>query len=333
MAAYSLLGGNPAYLRDLFRSKYPDKDLTTTNGLYETYLFEAGHFQGRIRAGWEEYLDAALDQINQVNAKKILLFLAKHNDREWTRMEIKERCGLAAMSGQELERKLQALVAGDLIAQGHSSLYYRGLGDPTFEEVFRLKYQEEIEQISFEAIKQDMISKFEAENRKLKAQLAAETTEANKLRGRLNQIKGEIGEMLIKAVIRRHSESGRYFAPGDLGNNAEKIRFPRFREIGAYTFMSHDYEFKLDILCRPVEASEWGLAVEVKNRDAKQVDVAEVEKFTAALQALQSRLGEIGATKLQGLVYSFNGFQESALAKLDELGVWHWDFAALDRLS
>jgi len=333
MAAYSLLGGHPAYLRDVFRSKYPDKDLTTINGLYETYLFEAGHFQGRIRAGWEEYLDAALDQINQVHAKKIVLFLAKHNDREWTRMEIKEHCGLAEMSDQELEQKLQALVAGDLIAQGRTSVDYQGLGDPTFEKVFRLKYEKEIEQTSFEAIRQDMLGKFEEENQKLKTRLAARTTEANVLRGELNQIKGKIGEMLIKAVIRRHSESGRYFAADDLGNNAEKIRFPRFREIAAYTFVSHDYDIKLDILCRPVDALEWGLAVEVKNRDTKQTDVAEVEKFAAALQALQPRLGEIGAAKLQGLIYSFNGFQELALAKLDALGIWHWDFATLDSLS
>jgi hypothetical protein len=30
--------------------------------------------------------------------------------------------------------------------------------------------------------------------------------------------------------------------------------------------------------------------------------------------------------------YSFNGFQEAALTKLRELGIWHWGFEILGRL-
>jgi hypothetical protein len=329
LLAHRLLDGHPAYLRDIFRSKCPDKDLTAIQGLYETYLFEVGKPQGRIRAGWEEYLDAALDQINQINAKKIVLFLAKHYDREWTRMEIKEHCGLTEISDQELERKLQALVAGDLIAQGRTSIDYQGLGDPTFDKVFRIKYEKEIEQTSFETTRQDIINQFEQVNRELKAQLAAKTGEAHKLRGQLNQKKGEIGELWIKSIVRRYSEHGRYFAPGELGNNADKIQLPRFREIEAYAFVSHGHEIKLDVLCQPVQSGDWFLALEVKNREAKQVSVEEVEKFAASLQALQEHLG---AVKLSGLFYSFNGFQETALAKLRELGIFCWDFEILDRL-
>jgi len=79
---------------------------------------------------------------------------------------------------------------------------------------------------------------------------------------------------------------------------------------------------------RPSE--DWFLAAEVKNRSAKQVSVEEVEKFAASLQALQEHLG---AVKLQGLFYSFNGFQEPASAKLRELGIFYWDFETVDRLS
>jgi len=326
-----LLDGHPAYLRDIFNSIYPNKDLTTPQGLYDTYLFEVGEpKQGRIRAGCEEYLDLALDEINQVNAKKIVLFLAKHHEREWTRMEIKERCGLTDMSDQELEQKLQALVAGDLIARGRTSVVYQGLGDPTFDKVFRLKYEQEIEQTSLEATRQDMIAQFEQANRELKAALAAKTSEANMRRGELNQKKGEIGEFWIKALLKNYSQRRRYFAPGELGYNTEEIRLPRFREIEAYAFVSRGHEIKLDILCQPVQAEDWHLAVEVKNRSAKQVDIDEVEKFAAALQALKERLSEV---KLHGLFYSFNGFQDAAIAKLRELGIFYWDFETLDRLS
>jgi hypothetical protein len=330
LLAHSLLAGHPAYLRDIFNSKYPHKDLTTPEGLYETYLFEAGARQGRIRAGWEEYLDLALEEINQINAKKIVLFLAKHYAREWSRWEIKERCGLTDMSDQELERKLQALVAGDLIAQGHSSLYYQGLDDPTFDKVFRLKYEEEIEHVSFEAVKQDLMSKFEDENRKLKATLAAQTSETHRVRGAMSQMKGELGELWLKSILRRYSHRQRYFAANELGNNAEAIRLPRFREIEMYAFTSRGQEIKLDILCQPAQAEDWFLAVEVKNRSAKPVSVDEAEKFAATLRALQEHLG---AVKLQGLFYSFNDFQAEALEKLRTLGIFHWDFETLDRLS
>jgi hypothetical protein len=330
LLAHRLLDGHPAYLRDIFRSKCPNKDLTTPQGFNEVYLFEVGKPQGRIRAGWEEYLDAALEQINQINAKKIVLFLAKHHEREWTRQEIKEHCGLLNMNDQELERKLQALIAGDLIAQGRTSVDYQGLGDPTFDKVFRIKYEKEIEQISFEVTRQDIINQLEQANRELQAQLADRTTQVNKLRGALNQKQGEIGELWVKSILRYYSHRRRDFSAGELGNNAEEIRLPRFRKIEAEAFMSGRGEIKIDVLCEPAQSEDWHLAVEVKNRTAKPVSVDEVDKFAADLQALQEHLGD---AKLHGLFYSFNGFQDSALAKLRELGIWHWDFETLDRLS
>jgi len=331
LLAHRLLGGHPAYLRDLFNSKYKAKALTAPQGVYEAYLFEVGTpKQGRIRAGWEEYLDVAFDEINQFNAKKIVLFLAKHHEQEWTRMEIKERCGLTTMDDRELERKLQALVDADLISQGRTSLDYQGLGDTTFDKVFRMKYEKEIEQITFEIVRQNIIDEFERTNRELKTALAAKTHEANVLRGHLNQKKGEIGELWIKSVIRNHSHHGRYFNPGELGNNAEKIRLPLFHEIAVHAFSRQDQKIEIDILCRPALAAEWHLAVEVKNREARQVSVGDVEKFAFKLQAFKEDRGEV---KLQSLYYSFNGFQPAALEKLRELQIYWWDFDALDRLS
>jgi len=331
LSAHRLLDGHPAYLRDIFNSKFPNKDLTTEPGLYETYLFECGHPQlGRIRAGWEEYLDLALDEINQVNAKKIVLFLAKHNDREWSRKEIKEHCGLVEMNDQELERKLQALVAGDLISQGGASIDYQGLGDPTFDKVFRLKYEKEIEQSDFDLIKQDLLNKFAEENQKLKTALAAKTVEANKVRGELNQKKGEIGELWIKALINRYSRPQRYFAPGELGNNTEAIRLPRFREIGAHAFSIAEREFKLDVLCRPAQAEDSHWAVEVKNREVQKIGVKDVEEFADKLQALR----EIkNGAPCQGLFYSCNGFHSEAIERLQALQIFWWNFATLERLS
>jgi len=331
LQAHRLLDGHPAYLRDIFDSQYEKKDLTTTERLYETYFFEVQNpKRGRILAGWEEYIDLAFEQVNGRHAKKIVLFLAKHSDRDWSRMEIKERCGLGDMDDLELERKLQALVAGDLITPGRSPLYYQGLGDSTFAKVFRLKYEEEIEQISFETTTQNMRREFEEANRQLQEALAAKTVEANQLRGALNQKKGEIGELWIKSIVKSYSKRGRYFAPGELGNNTEKIRLPRFKEITPYSFVRGEQRIDLDLLCRPAQKDELHWAVEVKNREVKQVSVNDAEKFAADLQALKEHLG---AAALQGIVYSFNGFHAAALEKLLELNIFWWDFETLEHLS
>jgi hypothetical protein len=175
-----------------------------------------------------------------------------------------------------------------------------------------------------------MIREFEEANHRLKEELAAKTQEANRLRGELNQKKGEIGELWIKSLIRRHAHDQRYFAPGELGNNAEKVRFPRFREIDAYAFAAGDEKINFDIFCRPYEKQEMHWAVEVKNREAKKVSVEEAKKFAESLQALRSRLS---GAQLQGLFYSFNGFQPEAIEKLGELKIFWWDFEKLERLS
>jgi predicted AAA+ superfamily ATPase len=331
LLAHRLLDGHPAHLRALFNSRYEKKDLTTPEGLYDTYLFEAGMpNDGRIRAGWEEYLDLAFHEINEVNAKKIVLFLAKHKDREWSRKEIKKRCGLHNMTDQELERKLKALVAADLISSGRTAVDYQGLGDPTFEKVFRLIYEKEIEEIDLEITKGNLLREFEEENHKLKAGLAAKTKEAHQLRGELNQKKGEIGELWIKSILRNYSHAGHYFAPGELGNNTEKVRLPRFKKIEAHSFVSHGKRIELDVLCEPAQDDEFYLAVEVKNRQAKKVSTDEVEQFAEKLEALRENKGEL---QLQGLFYSFNGFQADALEKLRELKIFWWDFETLERLS
>jgi GTPase SAR1 family protein len=331
LLAHRLLDGHPAYLRDIFNSTYPGKDLTTPEGLNETYLFETSEPNvGRILAGWEEYLDLAFHEINEFNAKKIVLFLAKHNDREWSRKEIREKCGLHEMSDQELDRKLKALVLGDLIAKGRTAIHYRGLGDPTFEKVFRIQYEQEIEETDFETMRQDMLTELRAKYGQLKAELASKSKEVHKVRGAMNQKKGEAGELWIRSVLRRYSQTGKTFAPGELGNNAEPVVLPVFQEIDAYTFSHRGRKIEIDVLCQPEADSEPYLVAEVKNRDAKKVSVKEVERFAANLRVFQEH--RKGA-KVQGLFYSFNGFQAGAIEKLDALGIYRWDFETLETLS
>ena len=68
-----------------------------------------------------EYIAGAFPQINDRNAKNIVLHLSKHRDRELTRTDLLEELNLD-MTDAELEKKLKALVKADIINQGASNL-------------------------------------------------------------------------------------------------------------------------------------------------------------------------------------------------------------------
>ncbi|MCP4220437.1 MAG: hypothetical protein GY765_37750, partial [bacterium] len=137
--------GSPFYISAVMRSECPDKDLTTIDGLTRALEFETLSRQGTIKIGWMEYVKAALSKVNDRNAKRIVLHLFKHKDRELTRKEILESLELD-ITDEELEKRLEALVKGDIIHQGVSNFRYRAVPDNIFDKVFRGVYQDEIEQ-------------------------------------------------------------------------------------------------------------------------------------------------------------------------------------------
>lgn len=139
-----LVDSDPFYISAVIRSHYKGKDLTTADGLLNTLEYELR--RGTIYGTWLEYIGRTLMQVNDVYAKKIVLFLSKNREREWTRKEIIEKLGLP-YTDREAEEKLQMLVKGDLIAEGDTSARYRGMKDDIFYKVFRYKYEEEIDSL------------------------------------------------------------------------------------------------------------------------------------------------------------------------------------------
>ncbi len=161
--AYLLVGlteGNPFYISAIIRSTYPDKDLTTLDGLSRTLEFETLDDEGSIKLSWMEYISRAFPQINDRNAKNIVLHLSKHRDREFTRKELLEELKLEMTDG-ELEKKLKALVKVDIISQGASNYRYRGVKDNIFDKVFRGVYEEEISEFDVKVIKEEYIEELE----------------------------------------------------------------------------------------------------------------------------------------------------------------------------
>ncbi|NIM11187.1 MAG: hypothetical protein GTO45_04285, partial [Candidatus Aminicenantes bacterium] len=104
--AYLLIGlteGNPFYISAVIRSDCPGKDLTTLDGLTRTLEFETLDDQGAIKTSWMEYISSAFPQINNRNAKNIILYLSQHRDRELTRQDLMKALNLEMTDG-DLEK-------------------------------------------------------------------------------------------------------------------------------------------------------------------------------------------------------------------------------------
>jgi hypothetical protein len=155
--AYLLMGlteGNPFYISAVIRSDCPGKDLTTLDGLTRTLEFETLNDQSIIKTSWMEYISSAFPQINDRNAKNIILYLSQHRDRELTRQDLMKELNLEMTDG-DLEKKLKALVKADIINQGASNYRYRGVNDNIFDKVFRGVYEEEIREFDVKVIRKE----------------------------------------------------------------------------------------------------------------------------------------------------------------------------------
>jgi len=71
------------------------------------------------------------------------LLMNKENQRYWTPQELKDTLDIG-MEVNEIKRKLEALVASDVIEKGISEIQFRGLQDGTLNLVLRSRFEEEI---------------------------------------------------------------------------------------------------------------------------------------------------------------------------------------------
>lgn len=145
---------DPYYISQIIETEQPGADLTTKAGVRAAVQYETDPHLGFIASHWLEYVNAAFDR-NQINAKKLVLYLARHGEQEFTRKQLLENLALD-LSDQQLEERLQKMYMADLIGGGSSSIRYKGLGDPLFEMVFRKKFGEEIEGLEPDVIRADI---------------------------------------------------------------------------------------------------------------------------------------------------------------------------------
>ena len=139
---WNLTGGDPLYIKALFSSKHNTKnDYVQEDNIIEVYTQEIT--SGLIFKTWGEYIAKIFVEVNERNAKRLLLYLFQAGE-ERTRAQMIKDLNLD-MTDSELETKLQKLIKADLISSGSTAFRYAVAKDKTYELVFRRLYQDEID--------------------------------------------------------------------------------------------------------------------------------------------------------------------------------------------
>jgi hypothetical protein len=306
-------GGDPFYIAATIANLPAEKDLTTEQGVRDALTFETSVEDGEIAHTWGEYLADAIDRVNtresppqsplgDVNAHKIVLYLAKHEPEERDRTQIHQDLKLD-MTDSELAERLKKLVRADILAQGSSNFRYRGLGDRVFAMVFRRIYGEEIDRVTVEEIDEDF-----------KRELAT-------LKGRLSVHKGALAEHRVRYRLLVASLRGATLAdlvrdprPGGIEPTTPIGPFKGIRK--ARFFLDHDTSREIDLHAESEDKDRTDLMIEVKDWEkGPALDV--VRRFIKVKKARESRLER----KTVFLFYSESGLSEEAAALLHEAGI------------
>ncbi len=278
--AYSmakLCEGNPFYVSAVFESDVHGKDLTTRDGLLKTLEYETLHSHGHIRLVWMEYLGKIFYKVNQENAKNIVFHLSQNRDREISRQALIKELSLT-MSEGELEEKLHALVKADIIEEGRSNMYYRGVQDNIFDKVFRGQYADDIRTFDPQEISNEY-----------KAMYAQAKQDLHTMTGKYSQIKGQFAEFALINQLRLHGIEKQDLFRSITHNLPEDFRFVEYSRVWSYKLARPDHrDVWIDVFAR-ADGTNYSLISEVKYRENPRFSVAEAEEFLRKANALQEQ--------------------------------------------
>ena len=279
---WQLTKGDPLYIKALFMSRYNrEKDYTVEENIVDVYEKEIS--SGEIYATWMEYMQKTFSSVNKVNSKRILLYLFNQG-RERTRAEIIKDLKLN-YTDEEMEEKLNALIAGDLISQGSTAYRYEISKDKTYELVFRRVYQDEIEHFVPD-IKADI----------------------RKAMGRNNYTKGKFTEFLIREKIKKP------FNLKDLCEPAKNLRIVPKQIKERETVSIGTGKKEIDLIVKAEKDREvWIDVKSTKNRYGKN----EMRRWLSIVEQLKQT-----ANPPIFMVYSRSGFTKGTKETLIENGVF-----------
>ncbi|MCP4658047.1 MAG: hypothetical protein GY856_21770 [bacterium] len=299
-------GNDPYYIAATISNHPEKKDLTTEEGVRDALSFETVAGQGQIARVWLEYLQDAFARINDLNARKIVLYLARHEPEARTRAQIRDELDLTLTDG-ELEKRMHQLVKADILAYGSSYFHYRGLGDKVFAVVFRRLYAAEIEHLDDATI----VADFKRELATAKGRIAAQKGALAEHRVRYRLLVSSLRGATLDDIVT--DGSGRDTPVGSFAS----IRKARF-------YLDHERSFEIDLHAVHENDDGTDLMIEVKDWETEP-SMDAVRHFVAAKDALEGQLER----RTVFLFYSESGLGEEAVAALYEAGVQVLDPAKL----
>jgi hypothetical protein len=177
---------DPFVISCVIQSEYKNKDLTTRKGVIDTVNYEFSDRDSEMSMTWNEYLVLTLDQVNDKNAKNILLWLYKYNKRFWNPIQLKKEMKLA-LDVDDIYRQLIILSNAEIIERGTSDYQFKALKDGTLNLIIKNRFQEQILGIVPD-LKQEFSDKLLAENKRLQ--------------GKVNYLSGKLAEYQLVTAFR-----------------------------------------------------------------------------------------------------------------------------------
>ncbi len=299
--------GSPFYISSIIRSSLRNKDLSTIKGLTDTLEFETLNDRGAVKSTWMEYVAGAFPQINDRNAKNIVLHLCKNRHKELTRKELLDELNLD-MTDAELELKLKALVRADIIKQGQTNFDYRGVGDNIFDKVFRGVYEKEIREFDVGVIRKEYNEAFE----KLKKQY-------NRLLGKFNYHMGYFAEYVILDQLKYRARKKNELLKSITRYLPEDFDFCDYSRVWKYdSSPEYSKNFNVDIFARAQSPGDYSIIGEVKSRELKKVSKDEVVDFLEKFETIKKMEN---LERVIGFVFSRKGFTKEAEDYCKERGI------------
>jgi DNA-binding Lrp family transcriptional regulator len=292
---------DPFFITCVLDSDYPDKDLTTAQGVIDVATYEITDRGSEMSKTWNEYLQLTFSQVNDRYAKTLLLFLNKHPERYWTPKELKAELNLTELTERELQKRLEAMSEADVIERGVADIDFRGLSDGTLHLIINNRFGKEINQLA-----PDLPHEFER-------QLADLEKDNRRLRGQLNHLSGLMAEYQLALALRRRKR----FALTEFCQGVRDMTVLTLTQVQQRVLLQREDGKGLEVDI--VAHSNCGrvVLVEVKKTQVKTA-LIQVADFWEKVQVYQRQHPE---EIILPAFLSLGGFTEEALASCKEYGI------------
>ncbi len=291
---------DPFFISCVIQSSYRGKNLSSEEGVINTVNYEISDYTSEMSKTWGEYIAQAVNRINDVYGKHILLHLSKYNEREWTPQELKDALPLP-LPVKEIHYKLDLMVTADVIKRGNSDIRYQGLQDGTLYLILRHRFEEEITTFA-----PDLRDDFSKEVEVLKK-------DKKRLQGMLNNLVGKFAEYQLANEFR----SRKRFALSDFFEGVQDTTRLNIEDARLGLIIQRDDGKKMEIDVRALSACGRVVLVEVKKTQEK-IGHSEVEDFSEKLTVYAKQFPN---QIILPAFFSLGGFTEKARQLCQERGI------------